>query len=366
MNLWLFLTNTASFIQNLQTFLELETMLEQISQFIQAFLQEYLNFNFGAELIANVLNTLFILLLLWMLRGVANRIVHRRFRADAMKYYTWRKLVSYIFVGLGVVFIGRIWLAGWTTLVTYFGLVSAGLAIALQDLIVSLAGWLFIIWRRPFEVGDRIQVGENMGDVIDLRLFAFSILEVGGARVEAEQSTGRIIHIPNGTVFKEPVTNTHQGVPFIWNEMPVMVTFESDWQKAKKILNNIILDLAPDVEDGMRQYRQSAGRFVIRYSNFTPVIYTNVADSGVVLTLRYLIEPRKRRDSEHEIWEAILRAFALHWDIDFAYPTQREYIHFEERERPPDPQEAQTVLSAKRPSSDSDTGSGYRPSNKNK
>ncbi len=335
-------------------------MLEQISQFIQTFLQEYLNLNFGLEFIADVINTLLILLVLWILRGISYRLIYRRFRADTLKYYTWRKLVSYLFVALGIILIGRLWLSGWTTLVTYLGLVSAGLAIALQDLIVSLAGWLFIIWRRPFEVGDRIEISDHMGDVIDIRLFAFSILEVGGNYgVHAEQSTGRIIHIPNGTVFKEPVMNTHQGVPYVWNEMPVMVTFESDWQKAKKILTNIITELAPDVEEGMRRYQKRADRFVISYNNLAPTIYTSVADSGVVLTMRYLVEPRRRRGSEHQIWEAILNAFSLHWDIDFAYPTQREYLHFEERKLPPDPQEAETVVS-KRPSSlNPDTG--YRP-----
>jgi small-conductance mechanosensitive channel len=302
------------------------------------------------------------LLVLWALRGIANRLVHRRFHNDTMKFYSWRKLVSYSFMVLVIVLIGRLWLAGWTTLVTYLGLVSAGLAIALQDLIVSLAGWAFIIWRRPFEVGDRIEISGHMGDVIDLRLFAFSILAVGGYSVYAEQSTGRIIHIPNGTVFKEPVMNTHQGVPYVWNEIQVMVTFESDWEKAKKILNNIILELAPDVEEGMAQYKKRADRFVISYSNLAPTIYTSVADSGVVLTMRYLVEPRKRRGSQHAIWEAILRAFALHWDIDFAYPTQREYLHFEERQLPPDPQEAETIVS-KRPPLDPDTG--YRPRNRN-
>lgn len=338
-------------------------MLELIAQTIQTFLQEYLNLNFGAELIANTISTLLVLFLLWILRGIANRLVNRRFHDDAMKLYTWRKLVSYLSVALGVILIGRLWLAGWTTVVTYLGLLSAGLAIALQDLIVSLAGWIFIIWRRPFEVGDRIQVDDDMGDVIDIRLFAFSILEVSGYGIEAEQSTGRIIHIPNGTVFKEPIKNTHQGVPFIWNEVPIMVTFESDWQKAKKILNNIVLDLAPEVEDKMRQYRKRADRFVISYSNLTPTIYTNIVESGVLLTMRYLVEPRQRRGSEHEIHEAVLRAFALHWDIDFAYPTQREYLHFEERKLPPDPQEAETIVS-KRPSLDPDTG--YRPHNKEK
>ena len=72
--------------------------------------------------------------------------------------------------------------------------------------------------------------------------------------------------------------------------------------------------------------------------------------------MRYMVDPRKRRNSEHAIWEAALRAFKLHWDIDFAYPTQREYLHFEERQQPPDPQEAPTVVVSKL-----QRDTGYRP-----
>ena len=102
---------------------------------------------------------------------------------------------------------------------------------------------------------------------------------------------------------------------------------------------------------------------MISYNNLTPTLYTRIIDSGVLLTMRYLVEPRRKRGSEHQIHEAILRAFALHYDIDFAYPTQREYLHFEERKLPPDPQEADTIVS-NRPALDRDTG--YRPHNKEK
>ncbi|MCP4362898.1 MAG: mechanosensitive ion channel [Chloroflexi bacterium] len=309
-------------------------MLQNFLTFIRDILQDYFNVNVGVELLTRIIQSLLILIVLWLLRWIALRIVYRQFRKDTRLLYSWRKVVEYISAGFGIIMVGRIWLSGVDTLVTYLGLVSAGLAIALQDLIVSLAGWLFIVWRRPFVAGDRVQVGDTIGDVIDIRVFAFSLLEVGG-RIEAEQSTGRIVHIPNGVIFKEPLVNTHQGYPYVWNEMPVMVTFESDWEKAKAILTKIIHDQAPDVKEGISRYEKRTDRFVISYGNIEPTIYTHVADSGIVLTMRYLIGPRRIRGSEHAIWEAILRAFDQHWDIDFAYPTQREFIHYEEGKSPP-------------------------------
>lgn len=331
-------------------------MIEQFNEALSDLLATF-NIDFTNPIQRNLLFTLLILIVLGLVRWMVMRFINRRYAENARTLYNLRKTVEYASVVLGVLLVGRLWLEGIGTLVTYLGLLSAGIAIALQDLIVALAGWMFIVWRRPFVVGDRVEIDGQLGDVIDIRLFSFSMLEIG-RRINAEQSTGRIIHIPNGKIFSEVLTNMHQGFPFIWNEIPVMVTFESDWEKAKAILVNIVNELAPDVTDAVRQARRSGQRFVISYSNVSPTVYTSVADSGVVLTLRYMVDPRKRRGSEQEIWEATLRAFKHHWDIDFAYPTQREYLHFEERKLPPDPQEATTIV-ADRGKLQRDTG--YRP-----
>lgn len=316
-------------------------MIEQLQELVRLF---YINLS--EEQQARIVSSLVILLVLLVARFVALRFAHRRYREKTRALYNARKVVQYATVGLGILLIGRLWLEGVQSMATYLGLLSAGLAIALQDPLVNMAGWLFIIARRPFVVGDRIQIGEHMGDVIDIGLLAFTMLEIGGDRIGAEQSTGRVIHVPNGDVFDKPQINSHQGLPLLWNEMPVLVTFESNWQKAKAILVELVNQLAPDVSEQAKQYaRRADRRFVINYGNVKPTVYTAVADSGVLLTLRYMVNPRKRRSSEQILWEAILTAFAEHWDIDFAYPTQREYIHFQERKRPPKGQESPPLLS---------------------
>lgn len=287
------------------------------------------------ELQTKLTSSLIILITLWAIRLLALRFIHSRFRDNARALYSWNKAIQYIVVIVGLFLVGRLWLEGVQSLATYLGILSAGLAIALQDLIVNLAGWFFIIWRRPFVVGDRVQIGEHKGDVIDIRLFEFSMLEVGAGRIQAEQSTGRVIHVPNGKVFTEALANTHQGLPFVWNELPVRVTFESDWEKAKSILAEIIKRDAPDIQEQLKEYVRKGGqRFVISYTNVQPTVYTRVDASGVLLTMRYLVDPRKLRNSEQIIWEAVLRAFARHWDIEFAYETQREYIRWRERKQP--------------------------------
>ena len=249
---------------------------------------------------------------------------------DVKKIYLSRKISGYTFTILSLLTIGIIWIRSFSLLVAYFGILSAGVAIALKDLIANIAGWLFIIWRRPFELGDRIKIKNNAGDVIDIRLFQFSLMEIG-SWVDADQSTGRVLHIPNHYIFTEAIANYTKGFNYLWNEIPVLVTFESNWEKAKEILFNIAKKHSEGrSKKAEKQIIEAAKKFMIFYTKLTPIIYVKVVNSGVMLTIRYLCEPRKRRSSEHEIWIEILREFAKHDDIDFAYPTQRFYDNLKE------------------------------------
>lgn len=272
----------------------------------------------------HLLATIVVVVVLGVLRALLIRVINRR-TTDVRAQYQWRKTASYTVVFLGFLIVGRIWLSEFGSLATFFGLLSAGLAIALKDPVTNVAGWAFIVWRKPFSAGDRISLLNFAGDVIDQRIFQFTLLEIG-TPTGAGQSTGRIIHVPNGKVFSEPVINYTRGFQYVWNEIPVVVTFESNWRAAKQILLEIAQARAEELsEDAERKVRQAAQEYMIFYSKLTPTVYTDVLDHGVRLTIRYLVEPRRRRGSEELLWEAVLDAFAAHDDIDFAYPTQRFY-----------------------------------------
>ncbi len=265
------------------------------------------------------------IVLLIIIRRVILLFVYRRTDDIAIRY-RWRKTSSYVTFGLCLFVVGSIWFRGFQSISTYLGLVSAGIAIALQTPLINLAGWFFILWRKPFTVGDRIQVGDVRGDVIDQRLFMFSLMEIGNW-VDAEQSTGRVIHIPNGKIFSEAFANYTDGFQFIWDEIPVLITFESNWEKAKKILNEIAKKRGDGLtEEAASEIRQAAGKMMIFVGSLTPIVYTSVRDSGVLLTIRYLCNPRRRRGTQELIWEDILVAFAANKDIDLAYPSQRHYL----------------------------------------
>ena len=265
-----------------------------------------------------------VIIVLWFLRFIILRILWHR-SEDSQIRYRWQKGTAYFAFVLGFLIIGRAWFVGFQSVATFLGLLGAGLAIALQDPIRCMAGWLFILWRRPFILGDRIQVGELAGDVIDIRLFKFTVLEIGNW-VDADQITGRIIDIPNGVIFTDKVANYNVGFDYIWNEVAVLVTFESNWQKAKTILHKIAEEHAAHLTESVEERLKDASkRFMISTYDLAPTVYTSVKDCGVLLTIRYLIKPRQRRRSDEAIWEDILKAFDDCPDIDFAYPTIRYY-----------------------------------------
>ena len=276
------------------------------------------------ELQMKMLATLIVVFGLWLLHRIALALVYRRV-TDPWSRYRWRKGTTYAALALGAILVGRTWIPGAKELATFLGLFAAGVAIALKDPVTNLVGWVFVVWRRPFEVGDRIEIGGHKGDVIDIRLQQFTLNEIGNW-VDADQSSGRIIHIPNGKVFTEPVANYDRGFRYIWNEVPVLITFESDWKKAKDILTRIAFKHAEHLTTQAEEDLLTASRqYLINYTKLTPIVYTSVVDSGVRLTIRYLIEPRRRRGTEHAIWEDILTEFAATPDVDLAYHTVRSF-----------------------------------------
>ncbi len=271
-----------------------------------------------------ILSTLLIVFFLWLLRTALIHFIWHQ-TDNVQTRYKWQKSSIHVAVIIGIMLVSRVWFVGFQSLATYLGLATAGIAIALKNLVESFAGWLFISWRRPFHVGDRIQVGPYRGDIIDVRVFKFTLMEIGNW-VDAEQSTGRIIHVPNSMVLTDVIANYSRGFQFIWHEIPVLITFESDWEQAKTILTAVANQHAEHfTEDAARKIKEASKKFMIFYSTLAPAVYTTVKDSGVLLTIRYLINPRRRRSSEQAIWENILREFAKRDDIDFAYPTTRFY-----------------------------------------
>lgn len=277
----------------------------------------------SSDVQVKLIKSVLIVALFLLIRSLVSRGIQRS--TDGAQQYRWNRALNASTGILILLVLGGTWLSGFGSLATFVGIVGAGLAVAMHDTVANMTGFLFILARRPFEVGDRIEIGGTKGDVIDIRLFQFSMLEIGNW-IDADQSTGRIMHVPNGLVLRERLANFNKGFEYIWHEIPVLLTFESDWRKAKRILEGIVWsDTFQVAEDAERQVRSTASKYLIYTGKLTPIVYTSVRDSGILLTVRYLTNHKSRRGTEQEIWESILQQFEEHADIDFAYPTVRYY-----------------------------------------
>lgn len=268
--------------------------------------------------------SILVILILWVIQLLLLRLVWKQTK-NIKARYQWKRSLSLVVPLIGLVLVSAVWLPAFKQFGAFLGLFSAGLAIALKDPLTNLAGWFFILFRKPFAVGDRVQIGEHAGDVIDIRLFQFTVLEIGNW-VDADQSTGRIIHLPNAKVFQQPQANYSTGFEYIWNEIQINITFESNWEKAKQILHSIINKHSEHLSRAAeKEIFEASKNFMIYYKHLTPIVYTRVKEFGVQLTIRYLCNPRKRRSSENEIWQLVLTEFKKNNDIFFAYPTTRFY-----------------------------------------
>ena len=259
---------------------------------------------------------------------VLYRIVDKQIRghvADPEKRLRYRKRVAYtvaivILVVLAVVFFERLRGIG-----TFVGFIGAGLAIALREYLAAFLAWFYIVGQRNVSLGSRIEVGGVRGDVIDIGVFKLTLVEVRGEGL-GEQSSGRLVTIPNFKILTDPVFHFTAGSPFVWDEIEFTVTFESDWERARQIVqevgNEIFEPHRHEVEAGFRQLESD---YAFRYGVTTPIVYTSVGESGIRLRLRYLTHVRRRRDNRDVISRRVLRRFAAEPTVELAYPTSRTY-----------------------------------------
>jgi len=272
--------------------------------------------------ILNSIYTFLTFCFLYLISRALHRLINSNVH-DLKRRHHLRKITFYICVFIFVIVSLAIWTTAMPSVTTVISFVGAGIALALHEVILSFAGWILINIKKPFEVGERIEADNIRGDIIDISVFHTIMIEVGNW-VDADQSTGRIVTIPNSFIFRRPIYNYTKEFAFIWHEIPIMITFESAAEKAREIILNIAMENAEEVEATMdMMIKKMSDRYMVHYKKLTPVVYTKIADSGVLLTLRYLTAPQKRRNSDDVISRKILEAFNQTPEVEFAYPTTR-------------------------------------------
>ena len=206
------------------------------------------------------------------------------------------------------------------------GIFLAAVAISMRDIFSNVVGALMIASQKGFRTGDRIHIGDIQGDVLDVGIMRTTLAEIASSNTNGEQSTGRLVTIPNSDILTKSVTNYNRGFDTMWNEMSVVVTFESKWERAEEIILAIAL---ADYESKKEQLEHSIDvvrrELMLEYHYLTPKVYVTIIDSGIELTLRNLVYVRQRRAINDAFFREILRMFDREDSIDLAYPTTRFY-----------------------------------------
>ena len=225
--------------------------------------------------------------------------------------YNLNRVVN-LFGGLAIFFISiSVLFANWYTAVVSFGLISLVLGFALQTPITSFIGWIYILVKMPYRVGDRIKIGEAAGDVIDVSYLDTTLWEFGGQHLSTDHPSGRIIKFPNSTVLSSAVFNYSWSLfPYIWSDIKFHVAYQSDLEFVSRVMREAAEEeVGEAMMERVRTYRELLQQ--------TPVDQLEVQERPVVVfragentwieaIVRYLVEPRRAGHVKTQLVKKIL------------------------------------------------------------
>ncbi len=250
----------------------------------------------------------------WVVRrGASNK------RSARTAFWT-RQGVSIAVSVISLIGLVSIWFNDPGRLTTALGLVTAGLAFALQRVVTAVAGYFVILRGKTFNVGDRITMGGVRGDVIDLTFLQTVIMEMGqppevqsadpAMWVQARQYSGRVVSVTNAKIFDEPVYNYTRGFPYIWEEMHLPIPYNANRQKAEQILLDTAHRHTVKVEGLSEQaLKDLESRYFLKAADLGPAVFFRLTDNWIEMSVRFIVEDHGIREVKNRMSRDILAAF---------------------------------------------------------
>jgi small-conductance mechanosensitive channel len=255
-----------------------------------------------------------------VLYGLAVAYTNRRFQ-DARERYRRRNFFTTVVVFAAIFAVTILWARTLKQTGTFLGLIGAGLAVALRQPLLSMAGRLAIFSGHMYTAGDRIEIQKMVGDVIDIGFFYTRMLEIG-SWISGDQYSGRILLIPNSIIFGSPILNYTQYLSCIWDEVHLPITYKSNLERAIKILTAVGGEYTKEfLKDAQRELDEMKRKFLVPQVEFQPVVYVKVTSNWVQLTMRYVVEAKKRRAASSYIYKEIFSKVQQAADIQIASET---------------------------------------------
>lgn len=273
---------------------------------------------------AKLATTLVIVLIAIVVGWLAGRLSSRRIADRYHKYYA-RKIAHYVVALPTLVAIGIVWrpFAGQLGLV--LGLMTAGLAFAMQEVIGALAGWFNIVSGSIYRVGDRVDVGGVRGDVLDITPLRTKVMEIGSETgdvtwVRGRQYTGRIVAVSNKATFTDPVYNYSATFGFIWEEVAIPVAYRDDWQLAEQIMDEEAVEVSAATE-AEQAIAEMLSHYPVARTEIEPRVFVSATDNYLELSARFVVPVRTSRQMKDHFTRRVLERFAAA-GIAVASPTQ--------------------------------------------
>lgn len=270
----------------------------------------------STETLRKAILTLAFALAIVVVRSLLEWVVRASGRGRPRERRFWvRQVVNLFTAALFLLGLLSIWFDDPSRLATGIGLVSAGLAFALQKVVTSLAGYFVIIRSRVFTIGERITMGGVRGDVIELGFLKTTLMEMGepgeassSVWVHGRQYTGRIVTVTNDKIFEEPIYNATREFPFLWDEIQVPITYASDRRRAEAILLDAAQRATTDIQrDAEPHRRRMNDEYHLDLETLEPRVFYRITDNWLELTLRFLSYDRSTRELKDRIARDILR-----------------------------------------------------------
>ncbi|VVB72396.1 Mechanosensitive ion channel [uncultured archaeon] len=241
--------------------------------------------------------------------------------ADPQRRYYISKSFYFLYILLNIFVFWIIWVEDLQSLVLGFGLVAAAFTLTMQDVAKNFVGGLSIFFLKIYRVGDRIEIGSKMGDVIDIDIFYTTIMEIS-EWVAADQPTGRLSIIPNSYVLFNIINNFTKDFDFLWDEVSFPITYSSDWRAARTLIVEAISQETKAVEElAKKEISHMELKYFLSGGSMNAEVFVKLTDNWIELTARYITPARQRRTIRNKISQKILEGIEKSENIKIASQT---------------------------------------------
>jgi small-conductance mechanosensitive channel len=263
---------------------------------------------FDDPVVTNLFYTSLVLMITYLIFPIIISIFVVSRITDIKTRYTAKKAISVLSIIFILVLCLRIWVTDTSSLIVSYGIIGAAIAFALQDMFKNFVGGFLIIISSMYRVGDRISIDDKYGDVMDIGIMSTTLMEIRGW-VSGDQPSGRLLFIPNGFVMNHSLYNYTHDHSFVWDEISIPVTYDSDWKLAKDLILGIVTkETASMTERAEREIEQIGEKYYLPKKVVEPSVYITLTDNWIMLDVRFVSDARKRRILRSRLSELILAA----------------------------------------------------------